>query len=163
MPYERLSGRVVISDQMRKWLFGGYTNADPNREQEIAEMCRGLTWVRKKAGDNQGSIAYLDISQIDPQYPYYWVTAHGDKTWQVYMEAPSMGTEDVEKWVMREFDGQSHNLHPIQGVQPTWSLGIYPALITYTCITWETENIMATCGESRVGVWSVGYSSSVEK
>jgi len=120
---------------MRKWLFGGHTNADPNREQEIADMFRGLTWVRKNAGSNQGSTLYLDISQIDPEYPYYWVTAHGDKTWQVYMEAPAMGTEGVEKWVMREFDGTA----------ATWSLGIYPDLITNTCINWETKNIRTTC------------------
>ena len=138
MPYERLRGQTVISQKMRDWLFGGHTNADPKREQEIADMFRGLTWVRKRAGDNQGSITYLDISQIDPEYAYYWVTAHGDKTWQVYMEAPSMGSEDVETWVMREIDGNA----------ATWSLGIYPALITYTCINWETENIMATCAHN---------------
>ncbi len=153
MKFERLTGYTVTSDQMRKWLLGGHTNADPNREQEIADMFKGLTWVRKDAGDNQGSITYLDISQIDPEYPYYWGTAHGDKTWQVYMEAPSMGTEDVEKWVMREIDGNAAD-----GSRVPWSLGIYPALITYTCINWETENIMATCGVYHIPGGFSGYS-----
>ena len=42
MAYERLRGRTVISDQMRKWLFGGHTNASHEREREIADMFRGL-------------------------------------------------------------------------------------------------------------------------
>lgn len=144
MAYERLRGRTVISDQMRKWLFGGHTNASHEREREIADMFRGLTWVRK----NAGSIHDSEYAQINTEYPYYWVTAHGTKQWQVYMDPPSMGTEDVETWTMREIDGQNYG----------WSLAIYPALIIYTCINWETENIMATCGVYHTPGGFSGYS-----
>ena len=38
-----------------------------------------------------------------------------------------MGSEDIEKWVMRE----------IKGDKGTWSLGIFPGMMHYESINWE--------------------------
>ena len=149
MQFERLGGYTVTSDQMRKWFFGGHTNASKDREREITDMFRGITWVRKDAGSNLGSPAYIDPIHINPDYPFYWVTAHGTKQWQVYMnpnrQDPAGPMEHHEfpdlreTWTMREIDGQNYG----------WSLAIYPARVIFTSINWETAHMQATMDYSR--------------
>jgi hypothetical protein len=118
MVAKRLSGSTVSSNTLKKWLLSGHTNAASDREQAILSEFEGLMWVRH---DMESP------TNINPQYPYYWTTGARDQVWEVWMEPPSMGSEDVEKWVMRELvDGKG-----------TWSLGIFPGTMHYESINWE--------------------------
>ena len=120
MAAKRLSGSTVSSNTLKKWLLSGHTNAASDREQAILSEFEGLTWVRKDVDSNV-------TGNTNPQYPYYWTTGARDQVWQVWMETPSMGSEDIEKWVMRE----------IKGDKGTWSLGIFPGMMHYESINWE--------------------------
>ena len=122
MAAKRLSGSTVSSNTLKKWFFSGHSNASSDREQEIFSEFEGLTWVRKDVDSN------VTGEDIAPEYPYYWTTAARNKVWQVWMEPPSMGSEDIEKWTMREiFDDNS-----------TWSLGIFPGAEQHESINWDT-------------------------
>ena len=118
--FMRLSGSTVSSNTLKKWLLSGHTNAASDREQAIISEFEGLTWVRKDLND-------ILADDLNHQYPYYWTAGARDQVWQVWMEAPSMGSEDIEKWIMRE----------IKGGDTTWSLGIFPGTLHCESINWE--------------------------
>ena len=67
--------------------------------------------------------------RINPELPYYWATAARNQVWQVWMEPPTMGSEGVEKWVMREL---------VAGKGGSWSLGIFPGAEQHESINWDT-------------------------
>lgn len=129
MAGKKLSGTTIYATPFKKWFLSGHTNASYEREQEILNGFYGLTWIRKKAGENP----YLVTDRINQEYPYYWAATregkHSTRTiWQVYMEPPSMGSEDIEKLTMRELvDGNS-----------SWSLGIFPGEAQHESINWDT-------------------------